>query len=141
PSAARRLLGARPEALAREPLLGDSALWEHWFKAAGLRTQVIPVAQFNDAGMMLQAAEQNLGLAIGRELLAADALCDGRLVQLSPLTVTYEHAYTYHLVYPPNLRDWPPLVALRQWLHEELKLSTRNLRSVSAKRRKKTQAV
>lgn len=140
PSAARRLLGAQPEALAREPLLGDRALWEHWFKAAGFRTQVTPVAQFNDAGMMFQAAEQNLGLALGRELLAADALCDGRLVQLSPLTVTYELAYNYHLVYPPNLRDWPPLAALRQWLHEELKLSTRALRSASAKQRTTPQA-
>jgi LysR family glycine cleavage system transcriptional activator len=140
PSAARRLLGAQPAALAREPLLGDRALWEHWFKAAGLRIQVTPVAAFNDAGLMFQAAEQNLGLAIGRELLAADALCDGRLVQLSPLTVTYEHAYSYHLVYPPNLRDWPPLVALRQWLHDELKRSGRSLRSVSAKRRSKARA-
>lgn len=140
PSAARRLRGAQPEALAREPLLGDRALWEHWFKAAGLRTQVTPVAQFNDVGLMFQAAEQNLGLAIGRELLAADALCDGRLVQLSPLTVTYKLAYSYHLVYPPNLRDWPPLVAFRRWLHDELKRSGRRLRSASTKGRSKTRA-
>jgi LysR family glycine cleavage system transcriptional activator len=129
PAVARRLLGAQPEALAREPLLGDRAVWEHWFKAAGVRAQVRPVADFNDAGLMFQAAEQNLGLAIGRELLAADALCDGRLVQLSPLTVTYEQANNYHLVYPPNLRDWPPLQALREWLHDELKRSARALRA------------
>ena len=35
PSAARRLLSARPETLAREPLLGDSSLWKDWFTAAG----------------------------------------------------------------------------------------------------------
>ncbi|HYT96657.1 MAG TPA: LysR substrate-binding domain-containing protein, partial [Casimicrobiaceae bacterium] len=86
PSMARRLLGAQPEALAREPLLGDVELWERWFAAAGVRTQVTPVAIFNDAGLMFQAAEQNLGLAIGRELLAADALFDGRLVRLSDLS-------------------------------------------------------
>jgi LysR family glycine cleavage system transcriptional activator len=40
PSAARRLLGVRPEALAREPLLGDSSLWKDWFTAAGVRTNV-----------------------------------------------------------------------------------------------------
>ena len=137
PSAARRLLGAQPEALAREPLLGYRELWEHWFKAAGLRIRVTSVADFNDAGLMFQAAEQNLGLAIGRELLAADALCDGRLVQLSPLTVTYEHATSYHLVYPPNLREWPPLVALRSWLHDELKRSSKDLRAAYAKRRSK----
>ena len=67
------------------------------------------VAVFNDAGLMLQAAEQSLGLALCRELLAADALRDGRLVRLSPVSITYEHAHPYYLVYPPNLRDWPPL--------------------------------
>src|SRR5262249_8867059 len=31
PSAAARLRGAQPEALAREPLLGESEVWERWF--------------------------------------------------------------------------------------------------------------
>src|SRR6185295_8092049 len=126
-SAARRLLGAQPEALAREPLLGDSDLWKHWFAAAGVKTNVRTVASFNDAGLMLQAAEQNLGLALARELLAADALCDGRLVKLSPLSIFYEEAYTYHLVYPPALREWAPVAQFRRWIHEELDLSRKTL--------------
>jgi LysR family glycine cleavage system transcriptional activator len=138
PAAGRRLLGAQPEALAREPLLGDTEPWERWFAAAGLRRHVTPVASFNDAGLMLQAAEQNLGLAIGRELLAADALRDGRLVRLSDLSIVYEHAYPYHLVYPPNLREWAPLVALREWLHDELELSRKALHPPAAKRRAKS---
>ncbi len=127
PASARRLLGAQPEALAREPLLGDAELWDRWFAAAGLRAHVTPVASFNDAGLMLQAAEQNLGLALARELLAADALCDGRLVKLSPLTITHELAHPYHLVYPPALQDWAPLTMLRQWLHDELEMSRETL--------------
>jgi LysR family glycine cleavage system transcriptional activator len=127
PAAARRLLGAQPEALAREPLLGDNDLWDRWFAGAGLRLHVNPVATFNDAGLMLQAAEQNLGLALARELLAADALCDGRLVKLSPLAITQDQAYPYHLVYPAALRDWGPLTMLRQWLHDELELSRQTL--------------
>ncbi len=127
PAAARRLLGAQAEALAREPLLGDAELWEHWFAHAGLKQRVVPVALFNDAGLMLQATEQNLGLSVARELLAADALNDGRLVRLSSLAVTFEPAHTYHLVYPPALRDWPPLRAFRQWLHDELQGSLRAL--------------
>jgi LysR family glycine cleavage system transcriptional activator len=136
PSAARRLQGAQPEALAREPLLGDDELWTHWFKAAGVRVQVTPVAVFNDAGLMLQAAEQNLGLALSRELLAADALADGRLVRLSPLAITVEPTYAYHLVYPPSLRDWPPLASLRKWLHDELELSRRALDPARGRRAK-----
>lgn len=127
PAAAQRLRGAAPELLAREPLLGDSDVWETWFAAAGLRTRVTPVASFNDAGLMLQAAEQNLGLAISRELLAADALSSGRLVQLSPLTIEFEAAFAYHLVYPTALRDWAPVNALRLWLREELELSMQAL--------------
>src|SRR5207247_11131284 len=114
--------------------LGDSELWGRWFAAAGLRIKVTPVASFDDAGLMLQAAEQNLGLALARELLAADALHEGRLVRLSPLSITYEHAHPYHLVYPPTLRDWPPLASLRQWLRDELDLSRKSLRPAAAKR-------
>ena len=127
PAAARRLLGAQPEAFAREPLLDEVELWQRWFAAAGVRTQVRTVAVFNDSGLMLQAAEQSLGLGICRELLAADALQDGRLVKLSPVSITHEDAQPYHFVYPPGLRDWPPLVALRQWLHDELERSHRTL--------------
>ena len=129
PSAARRLLGAQPEALAREPLLGDSDIWNDWFAAAGLRTKVRTVAVFNDAGLMLQAAEQNLGLALSRELLAADALCEGRLERLSPISIMHEDALPYHLVYPPGLRDWAPLAAFRRWLREEVERSLDALRA------------
>jgi LysR family transcriptional regulator, glycine cleavage system transcriptional activator len=135
PAAARRLLGAQPEALAREPLLGDSELWKVWFAAAGLRTNVRTVADFNDAGLMLQATEQNLGLALSRELLAADALCDGRLVRLSPISIMHAEAQPYHVVYPPNLRDWPPLVAFRTWLHDELACSLKALRAAERRPR------
>jgi LysR family glycine cleavage system transcriptional activator len=128
PTAARRLARAPAAAFAREPLLGDRDMWIHWFKAAGAAVDVTPVAVFNDAGLMLQAAEQNLGLALARELLAADALADGRLVRLSPLAIEYEPKFAYHLLHPPALRDWPPLVQLRQWLREELDHSRKSLR-------------
>jgi len=129
PAAARRLAGAQPEALAREPLLGDDDLWHAWFRAAGHETSVRTVAVFNDAGLMLQAAEQNLGLALSRELLAADALCEGRLVRLSPVFIKHIDAQPYHLVYPPVLNDWAPLASFRAWLHDEVAASLEALRS------------
>jgi LysR family transcriptional regulator, glycine cleavage system transcriptional activator len=128
PSAARKLLGAQPEAFARESLLGDDDLWNDWFAAAGVRTHARTVAVFNDAGLMLQAAEQDLGLALSRELLAADALCEGRLVRLSPISIMHAEAQPYHLVYPPGLRNWPPLAAFRRWLREEVERSLGELR-------------
>jgi LysR family glycine cleavage system transcriptional activator len=120
PGAARRLLGRDPASFADEPLLGHAGTWEQWFLLAGKRVRVNPVAAFNDAGLMLQAAEQDLGLALAREVLAADALRTGKLWRLSPIALDDPDAYAYWLVYPPALRDWPPLVALRHWVRAEI---------------------
>ena len=103
-----------------------------------MRTNVTTVAVFNDAGLMLQAAEQNMGLALSRELLAADALCDGRLVRLSPIPLLHADVHPYHLVYPPALRDWPALVSLRDWLFDELDRSLRALRALEPERVKRS---
>jgi LysR family transcriptional regulator, glycine cleavage system transcriptional activator len=127
PNAARRLLGAPDTALADQPLLGHADLWERWFEKAGRRVRVTTVAAFNDAGLMLQAAEQDLGLTLVREVLAADALRAGRLLRLSTLTLLDDEADAYWLAYPPALKDWPPLAALRKWLRDELKRSLAGL--------------
>jgi LysR family transcriptional regulator, glycine cleavage system transcriptional activator len=109
--------------MAREPLLGDREVWDDWFAAAGVRTRVTPVASFNDVGLMLQATEQGLGLAVARELLAADALRDGRLVKLFDVSVVLDSVQPYYLVYPPALKEWPPLSALRDWVRHEFDCS------------------
>ena len=127
PDAAHRLRGCKMAALADEPLLGSAALWQRWFALGGVRARINPVADFSDAGLMLQAAEQNLGLALAREILAADALREGRLQRLSPQAMQEETAYGYWLAFVPSLREWPPLVAFREWLQAELALSQRQL--------------
>ena len=139
--AARRLVGASPEALAREPLLGEAHLWKQWFAAAGLHTSVTTVAVFNDAGLMLQAAEQSLGLSLSREILAADALADGRLVRISPIAITHPDTEPYHFVYPPSLRDWAPIVSLREWLRDELDLSYKELQAKPPQRPRRPRRV
>lgn len=133
PAVARRLHGEGDAALLKEPLIGDTPLWEHWFQAAGIKARVRPVADFNDGGLMLQAAEHGLGITLAREMFAADALADGRLVRLSPVAVNVPESRGYFLVYPPALRDWPPLVALRRWLFDELEQSQRQWQSLRAR--------
>ena len=125
PQAAQRLLGRDVAALVREPLLGDADLWQRWFALSGVKARVNPVAVFNDAGLMLQAAEQNIGIALAREVLAADALRGRRLFRLSSLALHEEMVDAYWLVYPPALHDWRPLAALRRWLHEQIEASAR----------------
>lgn len=125
PQAAQRLLGADARALAHEPLLGSPTMWERWFALSGVKVRVNPVATFNDAGLMLQAAEQNLGIALAREVLAADALRERRLIRLSTLALPEDSVDAYWLVYPENLHAWPPIVAFRSWLLEQIERSRR----------------
>ena len=133
PAAARRLQGRGEAALADEPLLGEAELWERFFALGGLRAAVNPVAAFNDAGLMLQAAEHGIGIALARELFAADALRAGRLVRLSPLSLPdASTAFAFWIAYPPELADWPPLQALRAWLHDEVARSVQELEGTDA---------
>ena len=132
PAAAQRLRGQPLRALSHEPLLGEADTWQRWFALDGCRCSVRPVANFNDAGHMLQAAEQGIGIALARELLAADALRDGRLVRLSPLALPDDDSPAYWLVSPPEWADTPPLKALRQWLKRELRRSAQGLPDVDA---------
>jgi LysR family glycine cleavage system transcriptional activator len=131
PEVARRLRGGKPADIAREPLLGDAEVWEEWFAGAGVRTRAVPVASFNDVGLMLQATEQGLGLAVVRELLAADALRDGRLARLFDVSVVLEGVQPYSLAYPPALKDWAPLLALRAWVREEFDASLAMLKTIA----------
>ncbi len=129
PVSASRLAGKPLEALAREPLLGDRELWNRWFAAVGVTASPMPVAMFNDLSLMLQATEQDLGLSVVREMFAADALRQGRLVKLSEVSFIHEGASSHKLVYPPGLEDWPPLQALRAWLRAELEASLQALQA------------
>ena len=124
PARAARLPPGDHRAIAAEPLLGGTDEWQRFLAQCGCRLQGKTVADFNDAGLMLQAAEQDLGIALSRELLAADALQAGRLVRVSPMALQdSESMATYWFVNPPELADWAPLVALRQWLLDEMALS------------------
>jgi len=119
PALAHQLIGQPLEALALQPLLGDPAQWSAWFEQSGLKRQVIPVATFNDAGLLLQATEQGMGIGLTRELLAADALLDGRLVRVAPKQPLLLEPQRYHVVYPPALKDTPALAAFLNWLQAE----------------------
>ncbi|SEK39113.1 DNA-binding transcriptional regulator, LysR family [Roseateles sp. YR242] len=119
PALAHQLIGQPLADLALQPLLGDPNQWSAWFEQSGLNRQIVPVATFNDAGLLLQATEQGMGIGLTRELLAADALLDGRLVRVAPRQRLLMEPQRYHVVYPPALKDSPALTAFIDWLHAE----------------------
>lgn len=127
PALAQRLVQAGFEALADESLLGDAEQWTQWFASVGLTRRIVPSASFNDGGLLVQAAEQGMGVALARELLCADALLDGRLVRLPGPALEGASQRHYHIVYPPGLSEEPALRMLCDWLHAEMAESARQL--------------
>ncbi|CAJ0812316.1 transcriptional regulator GcvA [Ralstonia flaminis] len=109
-----------PTDLRHATLLHDEpkGAWRAWFEHAGAapprRTSGVV---FNDAGMVLQAAVEGQGVALGRLLLAADDLAAGRLVQ--PFDVSMPNDFSYWLVYPRASAGRPEVAAFRAWLLAE----------------------
>ena len=128
PALAQRLIGEPVEALLDCCLIGSELHWRQWFQAARFDGPWQLGASFNDAGLALQAAETGMGVALAREVLAADALLAGRLVRVSGLSLPVGIEDGYHLAYPPALRDEPSLSAFRSWLLDEMAQSARALR-------------
>jgi LysR family glycine cleavage system transcriptional activator len=100
-------------------LLGATDQWSQFLAQCGCVLRGRTVAEFNDAGLMLQAAEHDLGIALAREVLARDALQAGRLVRLSPHQLALPDDTGYWILWPPELAGWGPLLSLRRWLAEQ----------------------
>lgn len=85
---------AEPQALVRLPLLhkgresGPDAApewtWRTWFARLGLGESVPRGLRFDDIGPAIGGALEGTGVVLGRSLLCADALMDGRLARVLP---------------------------------------------------------
>jgi LysR family transcriptional regulator, glycine cleavage system transcriptional activator len=63
--------------------------WNTWFRACGIALpEPREGAQFNDVGLMLDAAAAGFGVTLMRLKLGRDWLANGRLVRLSPRSVS-----------------------------------------------------
>lgn len=66
--------------------------WSTWFKACGIALpEPREGAQFNDVGLMLDAAVGGFGVVLARHKLGAAWIDNGRLVRLSPREVASPH--------------------------------------------------
>lgn len=106
--------------LLQYPLLheDEGRSWQAWFHAAGLDDIAIPRrVRFNDVALVLQAAVNGHGVALGDDLLAADDLKAGRL--LKPFETSARWG-TYWLLGVAS-RSRAQRV-FRNWLQEQLAL-------------------
>lgn len=109
-----------PSDLKHHTLLHDDIRtdWRMWLRAAGV-DDVDPDKgpRYNYSSMVLQAAIEGQGVALGRSALAHDALVDGRLVQ--PFEMTIKGDFAYYIVCPHYAFERPKVRAFREWLLEE----------------------
>jgi LysR family transcriptional regulator, glycine cleavage system transcriptional activator len=98
-------------ALLRSPL----EPWRPWFKAAGLDwPEPTGGVQFNDVGLLMEAAIAGHGLALARQTIVDHWLKVGLLTRVFELTAESPHAY-WLLVQPADLAR-PEVEAFVFWL-------------------------
>jgi LysR family glycine cleavage system transcriptional activator len=110
------------EDLARVAVLTDSGSmisWERWFEGAGV-DPVTPKrgATFTDPTLCLEATIAGQGVMLAWQLLAADALDDGRLV--APFGVRAASGLGYYLVTPASGPMSRKVAAFRRWVKDEI---------------------
>ena len=115
-----------PADLARHTLLiddvadcgGEPPTWSYWAEMAGVS---LPKPQnmrkFGQSNMVVQAAIEGYGVALGRSPLVEAALADGRLV--APLRQEVRSQYSYWLVCDRTALRSDRLQTFRAWLLEE----------------------
>ena len=110
-----------PEDLRHYALLheeGTQINWRMWLMAAGVEG-VDPTRGpiYSHSSMVMVAAINGEGVALGRAALIAEDLAAGRLVKPFDLALAAEWAY--YVVYPPRALARPKVAAFRNWLLEE----------------------
>ncbi|AKG71962.1 LysR substrate-binding domain-containing protein [Serratia fonticola] len=101
------------------PLLEhDVTPWHSWFSTVGRIGGGQQLALFNDAGLLLRAAEQGFGIALVKAVLAQDAITAGRLVPLA--AALHLNDSDVYLVWPQTAGLTPEVAALLSWLQQRL---------------------
>jgi len=119
-----------PEDLCRHTLLHHTAPyqddsypdWRMWLQAAGVQScDLSRGPTFSLASMAVQAAMDGQGVALVGHVLVADDIAAGRLVR--PFELSFPVLFAYYIVSPLASADNPRVVAFREWLLEEARLS------------------
>jgi len=109
------------EDLARGPLLRDDFhSWADWMKQAGVNHELEASGPaYGDSSLLLQAAETGQGVALGRSVLAADALTRGTLLRIGASSI--KTGSSYFLVRSAATPATPAMEWFREWLQSQSK--------------------
>lgn len=112
---------ACPEDLRHHTMLHDDLPedWDTWLEAAGVgAVKARRDLAFNHSEMVLQAAIDGLGVALGRSVLVADDIATGRLVKPFDLELPTHAAYYFACL--EGTQDRPKVKAIRDWVMSEV---------------------
>ena len=96
--------------------------WRMWLQAAGVPScDLSRGPTFSMASMTVQAAIDGQGVALVGHVLVADDIAAGRLVR--PFELSFPVQFSYYIVSPSITAERPRVVAFREWLLEEARMS------------------
>lgn len=125
-----------PEVAAKLRTIGDLAgayaisdantmiSWERWFEAAGVPpVRMLQGATFTDVLLCLDAVIAGHGVMLGWQMLAGDALADGRLVE--PFGVRAPSGFAHYFVTAAGRRTERKVAVFKRWVAAEVAHATR----------------
>lgn len=113
--------------LGKIPVIADQTSmldWPFWLDAAGFDPNIkLSGPVYSDASLAFDAAISGQGILLAADMMSADAVCDGRLVQ--PFKKPVQGAHGYYLATARGRRESKKLKLFRDWLAEEVPASAR----------------
>ena len=98
---------------------GSQPNWGFWARETGVHiNNRLPTRRFDQSHMVVHAAIQGLGVALGREPLVIDALNEGKLRR--PFPQMAHSPLCYWLVYPTHAQEVPKNRAFLKWIKSEV---------------------
>ena len=97
----------------------SSPTWAYWARECGVTLPPrLKTRQFGQSNMVVQAAVEGLGIALGREPLVIDALSDGRLVR--PFADVAQSPLSYWLVRRGETQESQKVSVFLDWIQYEV---------------------
>lgn len=113
----------KPSELANSRLIHEVGMittWERWFTWMGLPYPKTRGPGYSHGSMSIEAAIRGEGVALGRSVLVAEDLAEGRLVAPFP-KASLEVEWGYDLVYRTGNEHDPKVDAFRNWIIDEIR--------------------
>ena len=103
------------------PLIHQSSRdsWQQWFQSAGIEQDIDRTGMvIEDANLILQAALDGQGVALGILPFVQDELSNGRLIR--PFELSIDPGQAYYLLYRESMLEKPAVRTVRDWLVEQV---------------------